>query len=210
MNMNLTPMQLDLLTELINIGIGRAAGIINQMSNAHVQLQVPDLRLLSDETLAEYCQPIAGQRLSCIRLPFDGALSDLTFLIFPPASASGLISVILGRENIPFDEDSLRIGTLEEVGNIVLNGVMGSISNFLGNGLHYSYPYYAEDTYANLLRSAEDASERVFLLARTQFLIADHLIEGEIIIIFRLNSFHGLLAAMDRVLPVEAAESEGR
>jgi chemotaxis protein CheC len=134
MNMNLTPMQLDLLTELINIGIGRAAGSINQMSNAHVQLQVPHLRLLSDEGLAEYCQPIAGRMLSCIRLPFDGALSGLTFLIFPPAGASGLISIILGREHIPFDKDSLRIGTLEEIGNIVLNGVMGSISNFLGNG----------------------------------------------------------------------------
>jgi chemotaxis protein CheC len=209
-NMNLTLMQLDLLTELINIGIGRAAGIINQMIHSHVQLHVPELRLLSDETLAEYCQPIAGDVLSCIRLPFEGSLSGLTFLIFPPASASSLISITLGLDNVPFDEDSLRIGTLEEIGNIVLNGVMGSIGNFLGNGLRYSFPSYTEDTYANLLRRGVGESARVFLLARTQFVIADHLIEGEILIIFRLNSFHGLLAAMDRVLPVTTAEGEAR
>jgi chemotaxis protein CheC len=207
--MELTPIQLDVLTELINIGVGRAAGIINQMSRAHVELQVPELRFLSDEALKDHCRPIADAVLASVRLPFEGLLSGLTVLLFPPESAASLVSIILGQENVPFDEDSLRIGTLEEVGNIVLNGVMGSISNFLGSELQYCQPDYAEDTFANLVRAARVEGDKIFMLARAHFIVAQHLIDGEIIIIFRLGSFQGLLAAIDKVLPSDCLEKFG-
>jgi chemotaxis protein CheC len=207
--MELSPIQSDVLTEFINIGVGRAAGILNQMSRAHVELRIPELRILRDEALNEHCRPIADKLLASVRLPFEGTLSGLTLLLFPPESAVSLVSIILGQENIPFDEDSLRIGTLEEVGNIVLNGVMGSISNFLGSELLYFQPDYIEDTYANLIRAADGGSERVFMLARTQFIVAEHLIEGEILVIFRLGSFHGLLAAIDRHLPPDFVGNDG-
>ncbi len=45
--MELTAAQLDALKELINIGIGRAAGMLNDMVNSHVSLQVPQVRILS-------------------------------------------------------------------------------------------------------------------------------------------------------------------
>ena len=39
--MILTAEQQDILTELINIGVGRASGMLNEMLQSHVDLQSP-------------------------------------------------------------------------------------------------------------------------------------------------------------------------
>ena len=44
---------------------------------------------------------------------------------------------------------------------------------------------------------AEEETEAMVLMARTQFTIKDHLIEGEVLILFSLASFDSLLAAID-------------
>ena len=51
--MNVTDYQLDALKELINIGVGRAAGMLNQILDNHVYLQVPDAKLLSPVEIQE-------------------------------------------------------------------------------------------------------------------------------------------------------------
>ena len=43
--MKVTSYQVDALTELINIGVGRAAGMLNQILEAHIQLQVPSVKI---------------------------------------------------------------------------------------------------------------------------------------------------------------------
>ena len=45
--MNLTPDQADILRELMNIGVGRAAGMLNEMTDAYVRLQVPSVGIFS-------------------------------------------------------------------------------------------------------------------------------------------------------------------
>ncbi|MHC1712555.1 MAG: hypothetical protein AB9872_10435 [Solidesulfovibrio sp.] len=91
------------------------------------------------------------------------------------------------------NDAAMRCGTLQEVGNIVLNGVMGSIANILKEPLHYSPPDFIEATIADIV----GRENGMILVARTQFSMKDHLIEGEVLIIFSLSSFDALLAAID-------------
>jgi len=193
MPMNLSPLQLDILQELINIGVGRAAGMLNQMVNTHIQLQVPVLRVLTPPQLEELYASRPNTVFSAVQLSFTGEFAGISALIFPPESASKLVSVVLGREEIPGEDDQLRSSTLQEVGNIVLNGVMGSIANILKEPLRYSPPDFVEDDIANILGSVTG----MILVARTQFSMRDHLIEGEVLILFSLSSFDSLLAAID-------------
>ena len=193
MPMNLSPLQLDILQELINIGVGRAAGMLNQMVNTHIQLQVPVLRVLTPPQLEELYASRPNTVFSAVQLSFTGEFAGISALIFPPESASKLVSVVLGREEIPGKDDQLRSSTLQEVGNIVLNGVMGSIANILKEPLRYSPPDFVEDDIANILGSVTG----MILVARTQFSMRDHLIEGEVLILFSLSSFDSLLAAID-------------
>ncbi|WP_428562937.1 MAG: chemotaxis protein CheX [Solidesulfovibrio sp. DCME] len=191
--MPLSPLQLDILQELINIGVGRAAGMLNQMVNTHIQLQVPVLRVLTQAQLAQLYAERPDSVFSAVQLGFSGEFAGISALIFPPESASKLVAVVLGKEGgLPGDE-AMRRGTLQEVGNIVLNGVMGSIANILREPLRYTPPDFIESDISGIVGQGTG----MILVARTQFSMKDHLIEGEVLIIFSLSSFDSLLAAID-------------
>ena len=191
--MSLSSLQLDIMQELINIGVGRAAGMLNQMVNTHIQLQVPVLRVLTPVQLAALYATRPNSVFSAVQLSFTGEFAGLSALIFPPASADKLVSVILGNGNMPADAAVMRTGTLQEVGNIVLNGVMGSIANILREPLRYSPPDYLEADIGSIIGQ----SQGMVLVASTQFSMKDHLIEGEVLIIFSLSSFDSLLRSID-------------
>ena len=188
----LSPLQLDILQELINIGVGRAAGMLNQLVNTHIQLQVPVLRVLTPAQLADMYASRPNSVFSAVQLSFSGEFAGVSALIFPPESASKLVAVVLGKEAMP-EDDAMRCGTLQEVGNIVLNGVMGSIANILKEPLHYSAPDFIEADIVGII----GRENGMILVARTQFSMKDHLIEGEVLIIFSLSSFDSLLSAID-------------
>ncbi len=197
--MELTPMRLDILQELINIGVGRAAGMLNRMVSTHIQLQVPELVVLSSKEFLTRYGTRGKEIFSAVQLTFTGHFSGLSALIFPPESASRLVGIILGNAVISPDEaEAMRVETLQEVGNIVLNGVMGSIGNILKENIVFSTPDYVEERFERLVFFGEHADDRgMVLMARTQFTIKDHLIEGEVLILFSLASFDTLLAAID-------------
>jgi chemotaxis protein CheC len=149
--MNSTPYQIDALTELINIGVGRAAGTLNQILEAHVHLQVPFVKIFPSSQIEKALSNIATTPLSLVRLIFKGSFSGTALLAFPSDSASHLVDILTGEESDISDLDSIRVGALTEVGNIVLNGVMGSLSNVLQEHLIYSIPVYIEDSIETLI-----------------------------------------------------------
>jgi chemotaxis protein CheC len=197
--MNPTPDQIDVLKELINIGVGRAAGMLNDMLQSRVQLQVPYVKIFSPLTLQEEMDKLGDDKLSTVRLTFKGPFSGIASLVFPPDSAAKLVDILTGEEPGDTDLDSIRIGTLTEVGNIILNGVMGSIGNVLEQHINYSVPTYIEDNVEHLLLSDDLDSNTTILLAHTRFTIEQLQIEGDIILLFEVGSFDALLAAIDAI-----------
>lgn len=137
--MRMSASQEDAVKELVNIGIGQASGILNEMLQTHIGLRVPEVTLTSAE---EYCpQAGEGERVSALQLGFEGGFDGSATLVFPRKDAAKLVSGLTGEEYGPEDLDSLTAGTLCEVGNIVLNSVIGAMSNVLHQTVLYSLPY---------------------------------------------------------------------
>lgn len=198
----LTCEQLDALQEIVNIGIGRAAAMLNEMVDARIALEVPTIQLLSaGQLLQEMIARFNSQSISVVRLGFSGSLSGTAELMFPTDSASVLVAVLTGEDLDSPDLDAVKIGTLSEIGNIVINGVIGSISNILEQRMEYKIPSYCEDTIENLLLSERNmADDVVFILAQARFAIEQLEIVGDIILIFEMKTFDNLLKAIDRQL----------
>ncbi len=195
--------QLDALSELMNIGVGRAAGMLNQMLGSPIELYVPLVKiLLASELNRELGQP-AHEMLSFVRLPFRGPIQGTAALLFPSDSAAKLVAALTGEEPGTPDLDSVRAGTLSEVGNIVINGVMGSIGNILHLPLTYDLPTYLEASLPQLFgRTDPDAaavSDPMVLLAHTRFAVRNLEIQGSILLIFEVLAFDALLTAVDAV-----------
>ena len=193
--------KIDALQELINIGIGKAAGMLNEMLATHVILQVPVIRILSPQDLDRELGEISRNTLSAVRMGFNGSFSGNALLLFPPDSANNLVSVLTGEDSIEDDMDAIRTGTLTEIGNILINCVMGSISNAIGKQLSYSVPSYLEDSLLNMLQqNNEDSRHATIILAKTHFIIEEHFINGDIILFFEVGSFDALLDSVELLI----------
>ncbi|MDZ8049966.1 MAG: chemotaxis protein CheC [Aulosira sp. ZfuVER01] len=200
--MNVTAEQLDALQELINIGVGRAASLLNEMVDSHIHLEIPFVKVL---TAADAYQELATRFhddcLAAVRLGFTGSFYGTAGLIFPTESASTLVAVLTGEEPGSSDLDAVKIGTLSEIGNIVINGVMGSISNVLRQHMNYTLPVYLEDRIENLLVSANVTQSQI-LLAQARFTIEQLELIGDIILIFELGTFDALIKVINAELEV--------
>ncbi len=195
--MKLTVDQLEALQELVNIGVGRAAKVLNGVIGSHILLRIPFVQILSPSQVQQELQKRLGlNAISSVQLAFTGSFAGSAQLVFPVDSAAKLVSLLTDEETDTLDLNALKIGTLTEIGNIVINGVIGSIGNLLKQRLDYSLPTYTEDTVEHLLTTDVEVPATV-LLAQTRFTIEKLDIEGDIILIFHVDSFKNLLSAIN-------------
>lgn len=191
--------QIETLKELINIGVGWAAAVLNDMIDAHIILSIPMLKIVSLEDIKQEIDACIHQdKMATVRLNFTGSLDGNAQLVFSKDSASKLIAIITNEQPDSLDLDSVTIGTLTEIGNILINGVMGSMSNIIHQQFIYSLPTYIEASSEELLLPDNFGKNITILLAQTRFMIEQLHIEGEFILMFKLGSFELLLKALDQ------------
>lgn len=194
------PDHVDALEELVNIGVGRAAGVLNHMLASHVRVQVPEVRMVGPGEALALLEAIGDDRLATVGQSFDGSFSGVAGLVIPPEPASRLFALLTGSAPGGDDHDGMRSGTLSEVGNIVLNSVMGSISNVLGGHLDYGLPSFTEAPPAEVLAVLLPASGAEGLVACTaRFDVAAHVIHGDVILVFSSGSLARLRGAIEAV-----------
>ncbi|MDM8541181.1 chemotaxis protein CheX [Desulfococcaceae bacterium HSG7] len=198
--MNLTLDEQDLLKELINIGVGKAAGILNDMTGFHIHLEVPSVKVMPYLELENEVGTDAEARLATVSIGFFGRLAGNAAIVFPPESATTLVAVLVGEDPDSAELDELRVGTLNEVGNIVINGVMGSIGNVLQEYINYSPPTYIEDSLLNLVPQDKLGRDAMVLIAQTRFIIQERNIEGNVVLMFDVGSFDNLLEALKKTI----------
>jgi chemotaxis protein CheC len=137
----LTDVQRDALTELANLGTGRAAAALSRMVAEPVQLSVPALDILS---LAEAVRVLEDREraasLVAVGQGFQGTLSGRALLIFPEAKSLELVRAVVGQEPSLEEIADLEQEALAEVGNVILNGFLGTIANLLRRSLDASLP----------------------------------------------------------------------
>ncbi|MBF0234208.1 MAG: chemotaxis protein CheX [Desulfamplus sp.] len=190
--------QLEAVKELCNIGVGRGASVLNTMLSSHISLNVPDVQILSSNEFRDELKSFAkDSSISSVSLAFQGKISGSAQLMFPTETASSLVSVLVD-ESDELDMDALRAGTFCEVGNIVLNGVMGSISNILGLTFDYSVPEYIEANPENFIQKPTLNKDSHVLLAKTRFTIDELDIEGDIALFMRIGAINILIETIEK------------
>lgn len=196
--MQLTPEQEDALKELLNIGVGRAAGSLNQILEKPISLQIPSITLTDAANLEQKLAQLGDHTLSSVQLPFKGSYAGSATLAFPSETAPKLVEILTGSSVDDDELNAMKVATLTEIGNIVLNGVMGSITNVLSGSITYSVPMYNESTLKNLIQSPPSyGSTSVLLWAQTRFQVTDHDISGDIFLMFDSTRFEAMLEAIN-------------
>jgi chemotaxis protein CheC len=191
---------LDAIRELVNIGVGRAASQLNQMTGSHIVLRIPTVGLVPfSEISSKENRILSGDVLSAVLLDFKGTFSGITAVVFPPESAASLVMLLTGEREQSPELDAMRVEALKEVGNIIINAVMGSIANVLAERLTYSIPSYYEGPFSSVAElQKKNVEDEWVLLARTNFLIQSLSIEGDILLILEVGSLDRLVESIHR------------
>ncbi len=194
--MQLTSDQKDALQELLNIGVGRAAGSLNQMLEKPIRLHIPSIAFGNLADLQQQIEKAGNDTLSAVQLPFKGSFAGSVSLMFPIDATPKLVAALTGEEDTSDEFDSLKEATLTEIGNIVLNSVMGSLGNILTQPLTYSIPTYNESTIQGLLNQSEQELSAYFLWAQTHFTVEEFDLSGDILLMFEVGNLETFLESI--------------
>jgi len=188
--------QYDALLEVFSIRIGRAASTLNQIVGSHVHMELPALQICQASGLAAALPGLCGKRLTMVSMSFDGVFSGNSGLILPEQDALRLVAALAGDRQDATALDEMRVGALTEVGNIVLNAILGSIANALGGGLDYTVPDFVEDTLENLFFDGDEVAPD-----------ADVLIAGAVVQVERLKIATEIVLVLEMTTVLELADA---
>ncbi len=190
-----TDLQLDVLTEIINVGVGKSAGQLNKLLGKRVHLHVPTVEIISGDEFLKRMQPDRA-RVSSINMSFHGSVTGVAELIFPTKSVQAMLDLIIDESAITDDLDQLRSSTLSEIGNIILNSLIGTVANEFKVRLSYSIPVYSEGRLYDL--SVHNCtSDTNMIVGHTRFSVVDMDIEGTFLLNLEINSCQNLLGLID-------------
>ena len=136
----LSALELDALTELINLGVSHAANSLRELVREEVLLSVPSVNLISREDAISRVAGGATSGLVAVHQIFEGALTGRALLIFPETRSLELVRAVTGGDLPLEDIIELEQEALAETGNIILNGCLATIANMLERSLKMSLP----------------------------------------------------------------------
>jgi chemotaxis protein CheC len=188
----------DVLNELTNMGIGDASAILNEMVNCHVELTAPRLIALNKKELASALSKSLGTEISMVEMGFSGVMQGSANLLFSVESGKKLTNIL----SDDFDEEdynTLKSGTLTEVGNIILNSVMASFANAFKCHLEYRIPSFNDLSVNQYVQSPsiESFSGDSIFLTEVNFSAEDVQIEGKVVLIFDMDSITSMLNSFE-------------
>jgi chemotaxis protein CheC len=186
-NFVLDELELDALTELVNIGISRAATGLALMVGEQVLLSVPSVVILSRAEAAA----LVGQRgsdLVAVRQAFHGEVSGRVLLIFPESNSLELVRAAAGDHLSLEDILELEHEALAEIGNIILNSCVSTIANLLQRHLTMSLPEIIRGPGEEFFELSPSQAEDVVLFVHINFSLKGREVNGYVAMVVNFPS----------------------
>lgn len=194
----LEELETDALTELVNIGVSRAAASLRKMVGDEVLLSVPAIEVVTRQAASALIREREAGPLVAVRQDFEGAFCGRALLIFPETNSFELVRAVTPGELSDGEMAEIEQEALAETGNIVLNSCLATMANMLKQPLSMSLPEVVRDDGSHLFRLGEDPPhEGVVLFLYINFAISGRDIRGYIAMLMDLPSLEvlkGLIA----------------
>lgn len=189
----LSELELDALTELVNIGVSRAAASLRQMVGQPVVLSVPSIEVTSRRTAAALMAEREIGPLVAVSQDFEGAFGGRALLIFPEVTSLALVRAVTGEDLDDAEIAELEEEALKETGNVVLSNCLATMANMLRQPLDLSLPQVSRDESAALfLRDVGEVDGGAVLFLYINFTISGRDIRGYLAVLMDLPSLDTL------------------
>ena len=197
--MILTAVQEDALTEVINIGFGRAAASLSKLTGQRVQLEVPHIAMCPLDELSDRLRPMIENEVASVHQIFSGAVAGDALLVIDQRSAAILKELLTNEPALPLPLDGTAREVLTEVGNILLNACLGTFGNLLKVPISFSVPALDVASIRAVVERLVGPAEsfRYALVVTAGFRLRDAEVTGYVVIVLTVQSLTRLLVAVE-------------
>ncbi|MBS98136.1 MAG: chemotaxis protein CheX [Oceanospirillaceae bacterium] len=187
-----TPDEHDLIVELMNLGVGRAANALSQLVNDEVLLSVPRLEFISVPEAQVAFRKDLPPHLAGVSQDFEGFINGRAALLFPEARSLELVNAIIGEELSADEISELEHETLAELGNILLNHCLATLANQLKESIKTDIPrafnVSSKELSSELSLYDPPATDSLVMLVQINFSLRNSALRGYLAFIIDLNS----------------------
>ncbi len=196
-SIELEGLERDALTELVNIGVSRAAASLRTMVGEQVLLSVPSVEVVTRAIATVLIREREAGPLVAVRQDFSGAFSGQALLIFPEANSLELVRAVSGGMISAEEIATMEHEALAETANVVLNSCLATMANMLEKPLQMSLPQVLRGEGFRLFEASDEDSASygeaaVVLFLYINFAINDRDIRGYIAMLMDLPSLEAL------------------
>ncbi|WML43724.1 chemotaxis protein CheC [Neobacillus sp. PS3-40] len=137
-----TTVHLDFLKEIGNIGAGNAATALSKLLNKKIEMNVPDVRIVSFDEMVEMAGG-AENVVASVFLRIEGDAPGSMFFVLPLHQANHFIKQMIGDIHFSFEQppyNEMALSALQELGNILSGSYLTALSDFTHISLYPSVP----------------------------------------------------------------------
>jgi chemotaxis protein CheC len=197
--MELTPVQLDALIELLNIGFGRAAASLSELTGHRVLLEVPKVTIHPVTEVTASLEGVISAEVASVHQIFTGPVAGDALLMLDQSGAAMLKELLTSEPALPLTIDASAREVITEVGNILLNACLGTFGNILHVQVSFSVPRLSLQSIGALLETLRVHREgvRYALVIHAGFKLRDAEVRGYLVIVLSVASLDRLLREIE-------------
>jgi chemotaxis protein CheC len=198
--MQLTGLQQDALIELLNIGFGRAASSLSQLTGHRVLLEVPEVSIHPVGGVVSALGTFVRTDVATVHQIFSGPVSGDALLILDHAGAAMLKELLTNEPALPLAIDTSAREVITEVGNILLNACLGTFGNLLNVQVSFSVPQLSLASLGAILESLRINQKglQYALVVRAGFQLRDAEVRGYLVIVLSVASLERLIRSVEQ------------
>ena len=205
----LTELEQDALTEVVNIGVSRAAASLRKMVGYQVLLSVPAVEIVTRRKAGKLLGERESNGLVAVEQSFSGAFAGRAMLIFPQAHSLALARAVAGDDISNEDLADLEQEALAETGNVILNSCLATMANMLKRPLTMSIPIVNKGDASSLFREpVKDDEDGLVLFLYINFSIHQRDLRGYIAMMMDMPSMHSLKELLGQFIQQVVGEQE--
>jgi chemotaxis protein CheC len=197
--MQLTPLQQDAITELINIAFSRSAASLSDLTKSRVDLEVPEVSVHSISEVAEALGRFVRGDVATVHQVFTGPVAGDAFLLLNFDGAVQLVDLLTGERTNGRNLGASSREVITEVGNIIMNACLGVFGNLLKVRFSFSIPKLSLDALGEVVQSLmiEDEALHHALVVGARFKMRGSEVTGCLILVLGIASFELFVQAVE-------------
>jgi chemotaxis protein CheC len=196
MDLHMTELERDIIREILNIGLARAADSFAVIAQEKVLLEVPNLNIVSGRSILEKVRELQEQHV-IIQSDIRGEFNGTTLMFFSGQHVQRLSRVCLRMNTSDSTQiDEMQESLLLEISNIITGALVTQLANILKANIYGAPPVNPRDDMAKALQSLmldRPMVQPLIFSVITQFSDKANSVELPLMIFFDRHTFEKIL-----------------